>query len=125
MRRLFDDVLHTREPGTKLFFFESRMYMSYWYASLYIVIEGWQQLGASDPEIDGLLKSKNVNLLRRYRNGTFHYQKRYNDKRFLDLIRNGHDTIHWVRELTDAYQRYFLVGLKDYFSPDGDVREGE
>ena len=36
------------------------MYMSYWYATLYVVIEGWKNLKFSDPKIDELLKSPNA-----------------------------------------------------------------
>ena len=28
------------------------MYLSYWYAGLYVVCEGWQEAKRSDPEID-------------------------------------------------------------------------
>lgn len=58
---------------------------SYWYGGLYVVIEGWRDLKLSDPEIDKLLQSRNVDLLRRYRNGVFHFQKEYFDKRFTEL----------------------------------------
>lgn len=35
---------------------EDNMYMSYWYAGLYVVIEGWQKLKLQDMAIDTLLK---------------------------------------------------------------------
>lgn len=44
-------------------------YMAYWYAGLYVVIEGWQELKLSDEKIDVLLHSENVELLKRFRNG--------------------------------------------------------
>lgn len=59
---------------------ESFLYMSYWYGGLYVVIEGWQRLKLSDDIIDNLLISSNVQLLKRYRNGVFHFQKEYIDK---------------------------------------------
>ena len=108
MRLLFDNVLKTGEHGTSRFSLESRMYMSYWYASLYVVIEGWHELKLSDSTIDALLQSKNVDLLRRYRNGVFHYQKTYNDDRFVEFIKEGEDTVNWVRGLTSAFDKYLL-----------------
>jgi hypothetical protein len=51
-------------------------YMSYWYAGLYVVIEGWKGLGLRDEKIDSLLDSPNVDLLRRYRNGVFSFSRR-------------------------------------------------
>jgi hypothetical protein len=47
----------------------------YWAASLYVVIEGWETAKFQDPVIEGLLKLSNYkDILRRLRNGTFHYQ---------------------------------------------------
>jgi Resolvase, N terminal domain len=65
---------------------ESFLYMSYWYGGLYVVIEGWQELSLSDAVIDATLQSPNVDLLRRYRNGVFHFQRDYNDERFLAFM---------------------------------------
>jgi len=31
------------------------MFMSYWYATLYVIAEGWQDLGLTDPAVDVLL----------------------------------------------------------------------
>jgi hypothetical protein len=42
------------------------IFMSYWYGGLYVVVEGWRELRLSDPKIDALLTSQNVNLLKRY-----------------------------------------------------------
>ena len=31
------------------------IFMSYWYAGLFVVVEGWEELGLHDPDIDRLL----------------------------------------------------------------------
>jgi len=49
--------------------------MGYWYASLYIVVEGYWVLSLSDPAIDALLEENHIERLRRFRNGMFHYQR--------------------------------------------------
>ena len=59
------------------------MYLSYWYAGLYVVCEGWQELKLSDPEILDLLKSPHLEVLKRFRNGVYHYQADYFDKRLM------------------------------------------
>jgi len=82
--------------------------MSYWYGGLYVVIEGWRALKIADPVIETMLKSPNVRLLRQYRNGTFHFQKKYLDERFTDLFAKGTDTVAWVRSLNAEFGRYFL-----------------
>lgn len=50
-----------------------RIYMDMWYSSLFVVIEGWRELYIDDNIINELLKSENVDLLRKYRNSVFHY----------------------------------------------------
>jgi hypothetical protein len=107
MRTHFDDVIVKSELD-KAAEIESFLYMSYWYGGLYVVIEGWQELSLSDHTIDAMIQSSNVQLLKRYRNGVFHFQKEYNDERFLAFMRDGHDTVQWVRSLNLEFGRYFL-----------------
>lgn len=102
---------------------ESWIAMSYWYGGLYVVIEGWRELELRDPQIDALLASPNVDLLKRYRNGIFHYQRRYFDERFVELIRDGEDVVNWVRELNSQFGRFFLEWFKanrEAKAPDAD-----
>ena len=82
--------------------------MSYWYGGLFVVIEGWKELQLSDSVIDGLLASPNVELLRRYRNGVFHFQRDYHDQRFHEFMTQGIDEIVWVRALNEQFGRFFL-----------------
>ena len=90
------------DPDERLLF----MYMSYWYATLYVVIEGWRNLGLSDPTVDTLLASPYVALLKRYRHGVFHFQKDYFDKRYLDFVDEGKEGLIWVRSLHKAFFQY-------------------
>ena len=88
---------------------ETFMYMSYWYSGLYVVIEGWRALKLSDPNVDSLLSvTKNVELLKKYRNGVYHYQKNYFDNRFVNLMTKGQNIVEWVRNLNLAFGGYFL-----------------
>jgi len=107
MRTHFDEIISNGYPtaGAEI---EATLYMSYWYGGLYVVIEGWQQLGLSDRSIDELLCSSNVKLLKRYRHGVFHFQKNYFDERFVEFMRDGKDAVSWVRNLNLEFGRYFL-----------------
>jgi hypothetical protein len=87
------------------------IFMSYWYGGLYVVIEGWRELGLTDSTVDRLLKSPNVELLKRYRNGIFHFQKQYFDERFTGFMESK-DSVPWVRELNLAFGTYFLREAK-------------
>jgi hypothetical protein len=84
------------------------MYMSLWYGELYVVIEGYQELKLSDSTIDALLASPNVDLLKRYRNGVFHFQKNYFDDRFIAFMRDAKDPVRWVGDLNRAFGAFFL-----------------
>ena len=86
------------------------IYMSFWYAALFVVIEGWRELGLTDTRIDILLQSPNVELLRRYRNGAFHFQREYFDVRFMDFVKEP-DTVQWVRELNEKFWSLILDDL--------------
>ncbi len=90
------------------------MYMSYWYATLYIVVEGWQALGLKDADVEALIQSPNTELLRRYRNGVFHFQSHYYDDRFIELLRDGKNIVDWVHDLNLQLGRYFLQTLRKY-----------
>ena len=107
MRTHFDDLISKGEfDGAAQI--EGFLYMSYWYGGLYVVIEGWRKLRLSDAVIDAMLQSTNVELLRRYRNGVFHFQKDYNDERFFAFMKEGTDSVAWVRSLNLQFGRYFL-----------------
>ena len=88
------------------------IYLSYWYGALYVLIEGWRTLNLEDENIDRLLSSPYVDLLRRYRNAVFHYQRNFSDKRFMDLMVSGMDSVKWIRELHKEFGRYFVSWWK-------------
>jgi len=137
MREHFDEVLRRVKPGGLVFaseeFIESYLYMSYWYGGLYVVAEGWNALGLTDPEIDGLLATRTgrriegprkergepaelvdetvLDVLKRYRNGAFHFQRDYFDNRFLEFMKLD-QSASWARALNRAFGRYFLEWFK-------------
>jgi hypothetical protein len=109
MRTEFDTVLgRSDEMEPARFLIESQMYMSLWYGMLYVVVEGWKDLSLEDTAIDALLDSQNISLLKRYRYGVFHFQRRYFDQRFLDLIDSGENVVEWIRNLNNELDRFFL-----------------
>src|SRR5947207_7126812 len=81
------------------------VFMSYWYGSLYVVIEGWRQLQLNDPKIDSLLSSPSVRLLKKYRDGIFHFQRNYFDDRFGNFIKSA-DSVLWVRAIHSELGEY-------------------
>ncbi len=90
---------------------EPFIYMAYWYAGLYAVVEGWRQLGLHDPDIDALLESPSVELLRRFRNGAFHYQEAWLDRRLTDFC-GALENVDWTKDLTARFGRYLNAEVK-------------
>jgi hypothetical protein len=89
-------------------------YMSYWYAALYVVVEGWQKLGIHDSKIDELLSSPNVELLKRYRHGVFHFHEDYFNRHLTTpFVERGENPVVWVRELSNELGRWFLDWFRD------------
>ena len=56
-----------------------------WYGCLYVVIEGWREIGMSDPEVSppDVPKAK---LLQDVRNSVFYFQRQWMDKRLERFI---------------------------------------
>lgn len=85
--------------------------MALWYGSLYVVVEGWLEIGMSDPEVDQLLKSPNTDLLRGVRNSVFHFQKHWLDDRLAKFFASN-DSVVWVRTLTKALRRVLIAEMR-------------
>ncbi len=117
MRTHFDETLekHSNQQNNEhQFGIESMIYMSLWYGLLYVVIEGWKSLKLGDATIDELLRSPNTDLLKCYRNASFHYPKKrkYHDERFENFFKES-TTVEWVRKLNSEFGRYFFNTLKN------------
>ena len=68
------------------------MYYSLWLALLYVACEGWAQLKLGDSNVDRLLASPHLKMLKQFRHGVFHYQKDYFDpKRTVPVFEKGGD----------------------------------
>jgi len=87
-------------------------YLSLWYALLAVVIEGWSTLQLSDPTVDELLDSPFLGALRRYRNGVFHFKRRYWDACRTELLMGGAESAVWVRRTHDEIGRYLLDAIR-------------
>lgn len=88
------------------------VYLSLWYATLFVVAEEWvSDQTLRDDEVDALLKTENLDLLRRFRNGVFHFQSRYYDPRLTDFVAAGAGSAAWIRQLHSSLGRSILARL--------------
>jgi hypothetical protein len=86
------------------------LYMSLWYGSLYVVVEGWRSLHLQDEQVDRLLTENKArsDLLYDFRNGVFHYQPDFwSKKKVVPLLARGEESAHWIAELHSALSDYF------------------
>jgi hypothetical protein len=87
--------------------------LAQWYASLWVVIEGWRETTLSDPIIDDYLAScpRLCDLLRRFRNGVYHYQPSLLDPKFLGLLSESETTYVWADLLHGEFCRYLWTWI--------------
>jgi hypothetical protein len=99
--------------------------MSAWYSSLWVVVEGWTEVPLSDPFVDQLLDAspRYKDLLRRYRNGVYHYQPTFNERRLLDFLHEGEGTIYWTFFLHVEFCRFYWELVESLPADLADLRE--
>lgn len=83
--------------------------MSHFYAAEYVVIEGWREAKFSDSVIDEVLNRwpDLLDLLRRYRNGVFHYQPHLDESRFTEFLKESENSMPLVYYLHSEFCRYY------------------
>ena len=83
---------------------EFRTYHSYWLSALYIVVEGFEELGLDQKNIPEMT-SEHIARLKKFHNGSFHFQ-RDTKKQFFEL--GDFAALDWAERL-HAQLRAFLV----------------
>lgn len=96
----------------------------YWAASLYVVIEGWETAKFQDPIIEALLKLSNYkDILKRLRNGTFHYQPELIAPKTNAFLSSPEGTLwlyflheefcRWLRDCIETVERAALMSTEE------------
>jgi hypothetical protein len=90
-----------------------------------VVIEGWKEASLSDCVIDDLMNTypEHVELLRRFRNGVFHYQSEMFDKRLTAFVENGSETLIWAFALFYEFKRFYWLYPENAFKHRDQRRE--
>ena len=83
--------------------------MLHFYSALWVAIEAWRECPLTDETIDELLTDpafeKNVQLLRRFRNGVYHYQPDLINERVVAFFREGEHAATWAFLLHIEFKR--------------------
>jgi hypothetical protein len=90
--------------------------MSQFFAAEYVVIEGWREAGFTDSVIDGALNrwSDLLDLLRRYRNGVFHYQPKLVEPRLVGFLEESERSVFLVHYLHSEFCRYYWSYVDEF-----------
>jgi hypothetical protein len=107
-----DAALHSGD-GMAFLISKAGLKMCLWYGMLYVVVEGWRDAKLSDPDVDRLLESPNTMLLRRFRNGMFHFQNdQWLPTKLSDFFVPTNKTVEWVLALTTELRRFLMAEMK-------------
>jgi hypothetical protein len=77
--------------------FKTHMYLDLWWSMVHVVIEGYEKLGLSYPEVEPLLVSSERRKLSKYPSGTFHFTEQYLDPDKFVLY--GDAGMEWMHQL--------------------------
>jgi hypothetical protein len=109
MKKKFHETFKTQ--SNTHFDVDQDIYMRLWYATLYCVVEGYQKLELYDSKVDELLKSPNLDSLRKFRHSVTGFHKNYYNVHlispFLDCSKK---TVLWINYLHYSLGKY-LRGL--------------
>jgi hypothetical protein len=84
------------------------------YALLFVVAEGYLELGETDLKIDELLGNPNYDLLKRFRNGVFHFQKDFESDKILNFL-EAQETEIWTQSLFKELGRFLIEKSEQAF----------
>ncbi|MBN2565834.1 MAG: hypothetical protein JXB46_08990 [Candidatus Eisenbacteria bacterium] len=95
-----------------------------WYATLWVVVEGWREVPLADPGVEEVLDSapRYQEQLRRFRNGVFHFQPKLLNPRLTDF--SGRGPFLWTYLLHSEFCRFYWL-LFDNLPPglDSEIKE--
>lgn len=86
-------------------------YLSLWYSTLWVALDGWKQLGVEDAALGEALEDPRTLLLRDFRNATLHFDSTFPAKRHMALI-DASQAAGWVFYVHAKLERAILAEFK-------------
>lgn len=85
--------------------------MQIWYSLLYVVVEGYRELRQNYEPLEVVLaKDEYVDLLRRFRNATFHFQADPLNEKLIDFL-DKQDSEIWIYDLNQQLEAFLTQSL--------------
>lgn len=100
------ETLEAIEQAGEMMDFE--VYLGFWLSALYVVAEGFVDLGLKDPEVEPLI-SAHIDSLRLYRNATFHFQRK--PDKHIQFHDGQANRLNWAEDLHAALRAFFEAHL--------------
>lgn len=96
-----------------------------WLASVPVLIEGWQKLKMPEGLINRLLDAypDYCDLLRRFRNGVYHFQPEIFDERLRAFPTSGQETLLWVSALFYEFKRFLWEWPEKHSATEAETEE--
>ena len=91
---IFDDKTSKADKGELFNGFFLPFYML-WVSMIYVVHEGLVDLDVEDRQLEHLRNKTDIDLLRRFRNGTFHFQCEFYSRKHDELIQRHGFGAQW------------------------------
>ena len=99
--RLREDILDLAQVWS------SMLRLQIFYALMYVVVEGYRELGCQDSTVDSLLvKSHFVEGFKRFRNANFHFQGDPFSPKLLEFL-DAEGSEKWAHDLYSALKAFF------------------
>lgn len=108
-RQRLDQCIKNPDPSTSAIDWEWWAFMSQWYASLWVVVEGWKNLKTKDDEIEFLIARhpQFCQLLKKFRHGVYHCRPTLLDEESLAFVKQGQAAAYWAAALHEEFQRFY------------------
>lgn len=90
-------------------------YTSLWLSTLWVALDGWQQLGIVDDHMQEVIADDRMLLLRDFRNVTFHFMREYLAPRHLAFI-TADDSMTWAIDAHYSLNVALVEALNNYES---------
>ena len=89
--------------------------LAHWLASLYVVVEGWQEIGEPDPVISNLILKYDdyYQLMRRFRNAVYHFQPKPMSEKISDFLEVKSEGHAWAYALLFEFKRFLVLTVPD------------
>lgn len=108
-RQRFDQLTQESDSSSPSDKWKWWAFMSQFYSSLWVVIEGWQTLKLKDHNIEYLIAGcpQYCRLLKKFRDSVYHCSPTLLDSRSLEFVKQCEAAAFWAMAIHEEFQRFY------------------